>query len=53
MPRRCLGSNAVLIRYYYRGPDAEHSVRNEDEYLIRDFKLQEQMFRKYQSIWPR
>ena len=33
-----LGVNAVLIRYYYRGPDAEHSVRNEDEYLIRDFK---------------
>jgi uncharacterized membrane protein YcaP (DUF421 family) len=42
-----LGVNAVLIRYYYRGPGAEHRVRNEDEYLIRDFKLQDQTLLKY------
>jgi len=42
-----LAVNAVLIRYYYRGPGPEHRVRDEDEYLIRDFKLQDQMFRKY------
>jgi len=42
-----LGVNALIIRYYYRGPGIEHRVRDDDEYLIRNFTLQEQMLRKY------
>lgn len=42
-----LGVNGLLIRYYYRGPGVEHRVRDEDEYLIRNFILQEPMLRKY------
>jgi uncharacterized membrane protein YcaP (DUF421 family) len=39
--------NAVLVRYYYRGPGAEHRVRDDDEYLIRGFAIQEDALRKY------
>lgn len=42
-----LGVNAVLVRYYYRGPAAEHRVRDEDEYLIKAFTPQEATLRKY------
>lgn len=39
--------NAMLVRYYYRGPGAEHRVRDDDEYLIRGFAIQEDKLRKY------
>jgi uncharacterized membrane protein YcaP (DUF421 family) len=42
-----LGVNAVLVRHYYRGPGIEHRVRDDDEYLIREFSLQEPTLRKY------
>lgn len=42
-----LGINAIVIRYYYRGPGAEHRMREEDEYLIRAFTPQDETLRKY------
>lgn len=42
-----LGVNALVVRYYYRGSALEHRIRDTDEHLIRDFKLQDAMLLKY------
>jgi uncharacterized membrane protein YcaP (DUF421 family) len=42
-----LGVNAVLVRWYYRGPKIEHRLREDhDIYLIRNHQLQEDALRK-------
>lgn len=41
-----LGINALLVRYYYRGPMLEHRMMDRDVYLIRNHVLQEDELRK-------
>lgn len=42
-----LAVNGVVVRAYYRGAALEHRVRDTDEYLIRNYVLQEPVLRKY------
>jgi len=39
--------NGLIVRAYYRGPRLEHRVRDDDEYLIRGFQLQEPTLLRY------
>ena len=42
-----LGANALLVRFYYRGPGVEHKMlEDQDIYLMRGHHLQEDALRK-------
>jgi uncharacterized membrane protein YcaP (DUF421 family) len=41
-----LGTNALLVRYSYRGANMRHRVMEQDTYLIRDYEVQEGEMRR-------
>jgi uncharacterized membrane protein YcaP (DUF421 family) len=41
-----LGTNALLVRWYYRGPKLEHRMIEDDVYLIKDHRPQEEALHK-------
>jgi uncharacterized membrane protein YcaP (DUF421 family) len=42
-----LAVNAIVVRFYYRGATLEHHVEEADEYLIRNYQLQQAVLHKY------